>query len=414
MKTQIRLVVLVTLGAWLLCIPANCMSKTREAVGLSSREIAAEVVELPFRLVSDHIVLSASINGSREIDILLDTGMPMRGVILLDPAMVEGIDLEYAGTLELGGGGSDVPKTADVAVRATISISGTDFNGQRVMVLREGGFADDWPVAAIIGKTVFDRVVEIDFANSKIRLYESIDGLPGEPGERFSLGFTMGIPVIDAVVKDGSAQPLGVSLIADTGVNDSFLLFTYSHEGLKLPDETLRCKGGVLGEGLTGDMLGNLGRTPELQLGPFTLTEVITGYPDESTMGHAGMLGQNGFMGIGIMKRFTVVFDYRQDALYLKPNLSYREPFEWNMAGLLVWVKRDGFLQVKDIVEASPGWENGIRPGDVITSVEGKDVKDMGNAEVFDAFSREGAEISLTIRREEGHKTVSLKLRRLI
>jgi S1-C subfamily serine protease len=126
------------------------------------------------------------------------------------------------------------------------------------------------------------------------------------------------------------------------------------------------------------------------------------------------MLGQNGFMGIGIMKRFTVVFDYGQEAFYLKPGRSYREPFEWNMAGLLVWVNRDGFLQVKDIVEASPGWDKGIRPGDIITAIDGRDVSEMSNAQMFDAFARDGAEVALSIRRDGDRKTVSLRLRRLI
>ncbi len=414
MRATARLPVLIALCALLIGLPAACSARAREVIHPPAEEVAAGVAELPFRLVSDHIILSASINGSDEIDILLDTGMPLRGVIVLDPSLVEGISLDYVGTLDLGGGGSDGPRTADVAARATVSISGNEFTGQRVMILREGDFADDWPVAAIIGRTLFDHVVEIDFASSVIRLYESADRIPGGPGERIELDFTMGIPVVDAAVKTNSTPPLPVTLIADTGVNDSFLLFEYSHDGLDLPDNTIRCKGGVLGEGLTGDMLGTLGRIPALEVGPFTLTDVITGYPDEETMGHAAMLGQNGFMGIGIMKRFTVVFDYGDESLYLKPNQSYSQPFEWNMAGLLVWVNRNGYLQVKDIVESSPGWENGIRPGDVIIAVDGTTIKDMSNTEVFDAFSRDGAEVSLTILRDADHKTVSLKLRRLI
>ncbi|MGD8629019.1 MAG: hypothetical protein PVH52_08035, partial [bacterium] len=353
MRTQTRLAVLLTLGILLLAMPAGCLSKARRAPDRPSSRMAAEVIEFPFRLVSDHIVLSASINGSAEMDMLLDTGMPMRGAILLDPSLIDGIDLEYVGSVDLAGGGSDTPKTADVAARATISISGNDFTGQRVMILREGGFADDWPVGAIIGKTLFERVVQIDFDNSTIRLYAGIDDMAADPGEKLGMDFTMGIPVIDAAVRTGPGQALPVSLIADTGVSDAFLLFAYSDDGLKLPDNILRCRDGLLGEGLTGDMLGSLGRTPELEIAGFTLTDIITGYPDESTMGHAAMLGQNGFMGIGMMKRFTVVFDYGQEAFYLKPGRSYREPFEWNMAGLLVWINREGFLQVKDIVEAS-------------------------------------------------------------
>jgi hypothetical protein len=38
----------------------------------------------------------------------------------------------------------------------------------------------------------------------------------------------------------------------------------------------------------------------------------------------------------------------------------------------------------------------------------------MKNAEIFDAFSRDGAEISLSVLRDEDLRKVSLKLRRLI
>jgi hypothetical protein len=372
------------------------------------------VAQVPFTIVCNHIVVPVRINDSEAIDVLLDTGMPLEGLILLDRELASQIGLEYSGRIELGGGGADGSTAADVASGATLSIADVALSDQPVMVLRETEFAEDWPASGIIGETIFEYAVEIDYESLTINLYDNVDDMPEDPGEELELTFTMGIPVVEGAVAVDGDDTIPVMLMTDTGVSDGLLLFTYSDRRLNLPENVIEGVNGILGEGLSGDMKGKIGRVAELRLGPYVLENVVAGFPDEDTMGHATMLGQNGFVGNDVFKRFTVVFDYSGRRMFLKPNKRFTEPFEWNMAGLLFGMTRDGHLQVLEVMQASPGLEAGIGPGDVITAIDGHDVRDLDYEEVHRLLTREGEQVKLAVRRDSQIFSLSLTLRRLI
>jgi hypothetical protein len=280
-------------------------------------------------------------------------------------------------------------------------------------VLRETSFADDWPAGAVLGTTWFDHAVEIDFSSSTIRLYEDVEDLPRDPGHEFHLAFTMGIPVLEAeIAVDDSLVP--VTLIADTGVNSPLLVFPYSGSGLSAPDNAVQTRTGVLSEGLSGDIHGKIGRVARLKLGPYDFSGVVAAFPTRKSMGHADVLGQNGFVGTGLFKRFSVVFDYPNERLFLDPNATYGERFEWNMAGLLMAVNRDGFIQVKDVVEGTSGDLEDLRPNDVIVALEGSDVRELDSESVHRLFNEEGARLHLDVQRGSDRLEVTLTLRRIL
>jgi len=382
------------------------------AVQIRSQE--TPLVEIPFTLVDDHIVLPVTINDSPEIDVLLDTGMPMKGLMLLDREAAKQLGLKYSGTVDLGGGGDSEMVTADVISGVTLAFAGFGFPAQSIFVLRDTDFADDWPADGVLGTTLFEHTVEIDFSASIIRLYRDIDDLPRDPGHEFDITFTMGIPVVEAgiAVDDDNLEP--VTLIADTGVNTPLLVFPYSGGDLVVPEDAVRTRTGVLSEGLTGDVYGELGRVSRLELGPYDFKDVVAGFPTRASMGHANVLGQNGFVGTGLFKHFAVVFDYSNESLYLDPNESYGERFEWNMAGLLMGINRDGFLQVKDVVEGTAGAREDIRADDIIVTVNDRDVRTLDNATIQRLFNEEGARLHLSVQRGSNRIKATLTLRRIL
>jgi hypothetical protein len=408
------------IGAALLSFVIFSGSVAKVEVGRSTTEsssrsdTAAYVAQIPFDVVDNYIVISVGIEDLIEEDMLLDTCMGFKGVLLLDREIGDGLGLEYSGQIPLGGGGTEGVRTADIASGITLSIDGIGFPNQQILVLRECEFASDWPVEAIIGATMFDYVVEIDFENLVIQLYSSVEDMPEPPGAEFDLTFTMGIPVIEAAVAVADEDPLPVMLISDTGVSDPLLLFTYSHEEIDLPDRFIRGANGILDEGLNGDVSGSISRIAELRIGPFIFEDVVAHFPDEGSMGTADMLGQNGFVGGGILRRFTVVFDYRGRRLFLRPNKHYPEPFEWNMAGLIMGINRDGHPQVRDIIPSSPAAAAGMHADDIIIAIDGKDTSKLHSDDISRVFRQEGKEINLTIRRGSQEVKRSLTLRRLI
>jgi len=394
--------------------PAVCGCLPAVTAAVQVRSAGTPLVEIPFTLVDDHIVLPVTINNSPRIDVLLDTGMPIEGLMLMDRKIAEDLGLEYSGTVELGGGGEARTVTADVARGVSLALAGFGFPGQSVFVLKNGDFADDWPAGGVLGTTMFDHIVEIDFSESIIRLYGDMDDLPRDPGYEFGLSFTMGIPVIEAGVAVDGEDTRPVSLMVDTGVNAPLLIFPYSRSDLVAPDNAIRTRTGVLSEGLTGDVSGQIGRVSRLELGPYEFSGVVAGFPTRAGMGNATVLGQNGFVGTGLLKRFTVVFDYSNGSLYLDPNESYGERFEWNMAGLLMGVNGDGFLQVKDVVENTPAAREDIMANDIIVTLNGRDVRDLDNDTIHRLFNEEGARLHLLVQRGSDRFKATLTLRRIL
>jgi hypothetical protein len=392
--------------------PSASIQSVRPAVEVLQG--ASPLAEIPFVLIDDHIAVQVRIGDSPAIEMILDTGMPIKGAMFLDRQEARKLDLKYSATMELGGGGETITRTADVVAAATLSLAGFAFPGQQVLVLRQTDFADDWPAGAILGTTFFDHVVEIDFSKSLIRLYKSIEDLPEDPGERLDLAFKMGIPVVEARIGIEGEDLLPVRLIADTGVNAPLLVYAHSDSRIRVPKDAVQTRSGVLSEGLAGDVKGEIGRVARFEIGPYDFREVVAGFPTEASMGRANMLGQNGFVGTGILKRFNVVFDYPNRHLYLRPNETYGDAFEWNMAGLLMGANREGFLQVKDVVEGSPGAQHDMRPNDVIVAVNGRDVRDLGDRTLQDLFNDEGAQLHLSVQRGSSRFEVTLTLRRII
>jgi hypothetical protein len=270
----------------------------------------------------------------------------------------------------------------------------------------------DWPAKGVIGGTLFDCIVEIDYESTLIHLYR--DGLPDDPGQEFPVTFTQGIPVIQASVVVDDTVRTPVQLIIDTGCNDPLLLFRYSDERIRPTGPVIRGIEGVLADGLVGKILGSVGRISRLEIGPFVLDQVTTAFPDEATMGPALALGQNGMLGNELLERFKVAFDYEGGRIFLKPNDDFSRPFEFNMAGLVLQANPEGHLVVKDLIKDSPGEQCGIRQGDVIVAINARRLEKRTTDGALRQFTQDGATLSLTIERDSERIDRKLTLRRLI
>lgn len=70
------------------------------------------------------------------------------------------------------------------------------------------------------------------------------------------------------------------------------------------------------------------------EIGSYKFKQVITAFPDScSVMSKLADTKRNGSIGINLLKRFVVLFDYQQGHLYLKPNYNFKQPFEHDMSG---------------------------------------------------------------------------------
>jgi hypothetical protein len=84
----------------------------------------------------------------------------------------------------------------------------------------------------------------------------------------------------------------------------------------------------VIGRGASGEVRAYVTNSPSLTVAGFTLKNVPTSYPDES-LGPIGRdFDQNGNLGAGVLRRFTVVYDYPNRRMYLEPNQHFADEFK--------------------------------------------------------------------------------------
>ncbi|MFQ6070030.1 MAG: S41 family peptidase [Candidatus Aminicenantales bacterium] len=90
------------------------------------------------------------------------------------------------------------------------------------------------------------------------------------------------------------------------------------------------------------------------------------------------------------------------------------KPFEFNMLGISYEQRMDGSLYVRDVITDSPASERGIKKGDVIIAIDGKNLQDYKYMDIYDLFRKENKKIKITLQRESNQIKVSLTLKRLI
>jgi S1-C subfamily serine protease len=112
-----------------------------------------------------------------------------------------------------------------------------------------------------------------------------------------------------------------------------------------------------------------------------------------------------GFIGAGILSRFTVDSDYAHKTMTLTPNDHYGEPFEVDASGMRLVAEGPDWktIQVAAISPGGPAAEAGLKAGDILNSVDGKVPPPL--FELKKLLTHPGPSISFTILRSGKQST---------
>jgi len=215
----------------------------------------------------------------------------------------------------------------------------------------------------LVGYEMFRRFdVCIDYAARKVTLSE-----PGKlppPAGATVLPFTLDehTPIVTGAI-DG--LPLRVTV--DSGSRSALTLnspFVREHDLLKRYHADVES---VVGWGVGGAARGNAVRFGTLKLGELA----IDGIAGELFTGNKGAFANpdlGGNLGGGVLRRFTVTFDYQAKKMYLEPNAEYGKPDAFDRSGL--WLLADGdALKVTDVAANSAGAQAGLRVDDRVIAI---------------------------------------------
>ncbi len=182
-----------------------------------------------------------------------------------------------------------------------------------------------------------------------------------------------------------------------------------------LPDKFISAN---LGVGLGGNINGYIGRIDHLKLGKYEFEKPLCAFPYYEDVGSkVTSIKRNGSIGNQLLKRFEVIFDYKNNCIYLRPNAFINEAFEHDMSGIELYSTGENFKRyfINRIESQSPADDLGIQIGDELISVNFKPTNQMTFDEISELFkSKDGRNLILEIRRGEEFSKMVITLKRRI
>jgi hypothetical protein len=344
-------------------VPLSAYARpTAPPVGATIDGDAPEVT-IPFRLLNNHIYVSAKVNGKGPYNFIVDTG----GHTLLSSRLANEIGLKIVGAAAMSGAGektaqSGFTRVGEIALGAVRMRDQLGFVAQIYDKSIEG-FAVD----GMVGFELFRRfAVRIDYGHDTLTLTNPTRFDPTGAGLVIPFVFYDHLPMVSGKIADLPAR-----FDIDTGSRSEVDItgpFVRAHH--------LRARFGkgvsaVTGWGVGGPSRSYVVRLPSLTFGNAPPVMGPIAGLSEDKRGAISDPNYDGNIGSGFLKRFVVTFDYAHQKMYLKPaRPAPVDVGDFDRAGMWINAGPDGFV-VTEVTSGGPAAHAGIQLGDVITELNG-------------------------------------------
>ena|SRR5579883_1527512 len=235
-------------------------------------------------------------------------------------------------------------------------------------------------IRGIIGMDFLSKyVVQVDFENGRVRFFHSA---PEHAGDRIPVSFQRNVPCIEAYLPSLQRRE---TFMIDTG---STYFGNMKQELLDVIARSGKARriGDALTAGLSGTEADGEWLVKSISVGKFESRDVVM------TQTKANLLG------LGFWSRFVVTFDFPNGAMYLKKSKRPRPPNDLNMSGLHV-LRIGGKTVVQSVDEGTAAARAGIKPDDVLVTVDGDRADQLSMFALRRRFCSEGKELHLTVSR---------------
>ena len=307
-------------------------------------------VVIPFKLINNLIFIPINVNGV-ELNFLLDTGV--EETILLSLEDKEEVNVYNVQKVKLRGLGSDDAIEGLKSTSNILSSNGYVDKSHDLYIVIDQSFNFSShigiPVNGIIGYHFFkNHLVEINYDRKKIIIYKETEKIKKKIGKSFTsvpMTIEKNKPYTTAIV-DLNAKSIETKLLLDLGNSDALWLFENKEKGITKPERNFE---DYLGKGFSGDITGNRAKIAGFKLGRFEFEKPIVAIPDSSSIKNVSMVAnRSGSLGGEVFKRFTIIFDYKNEKMFLRKSSHYNSRFEYNMSG--IELQNEGLQWVQETV----------------------------------------------------------------
>ena len=352
-----------------LVFTASCNPQERE----KSLRDAGETKNLPLPrnaipvIYEDYIHIKGSVNGNEGI-FLIDTGADN---LYLDTLFYAAGGYSFKNLLNYRIEGVWTGYQNIIIIQDTVDFSFGNYRYKTsfVPVMKLKPIGGDF-IDGLLGTAYFlNSVLEINYSREYIQIYKSIDqvdvkGYDMVPLKKIDHSYTVPVKItIDDLTLSGN-------FLIDLANPSSSLTTLAAYENNLQDKIELKAKfydayGGVGGESAGYEFIAQ-----SVAISNFSLPNAILGYSIDT----AGMLKEGdyiGMLGNNILDRFSLIFDFPNNNLYIRPGENFEEPFVFNKLGFK-YVDRcetlGGWI-VTGMYDGSMAEQLGLRVDDKIISI---------------------------------------------
>lgn len=367
--------------------PGEFTEDVRFADGRSAAEIQLEIDGV-------HLFLKGQLNDSGSLWFILDTGAEMTAI---DEEVVDDLGLEKVGQV-MGGGGGEGKVSVSFVQNVSFHLPGIELADQTlataalhdILEARAGRKID-----GILGYDFISRfVVKIDYRNSKLYLYDRKKWEYQGSGSEVPIRLVDNNPVCDVTITLPDGRSIIGNFYVDTGSGATISFtrpFTEENGLLSALPKIVESVGGGIG----GISRNYLGRIAAVRIGGLAFKAPTCSFSRDN-LGAGADASYAGKIGGRILERCTVILDYERKRILLEPNASFGTAFNGPMSGMGVTTGGRGdwhTFTIISVIDGSPADKAGVKPGDVIVSVDDKPATTFFKRDLTAMFRKNGRTI---------------------
>jgi hypothetical protein len=321
-------------------------------------------VAVPFEWRDGHIVIGVRINDSAPLRLAFDTGAS--ATVLFETERTRGWRLQAERQIPIGGASG-----VDLVNGAKLSLDGievTDLTLLHVPLRNSPIFANDDEAYfdGAVGYDLLHRfVTQIDYVNRVIRFFKGPASVAEDPSWRVvPIDVRRRVPVIDVQLRGARRGSESVRLLVDSGAPAYAYMNPDLTRRIVVPARNFLTRG----RSFNGPYERVTARLAAFSLGGFEFPGLVTHFDrtDFKDLGRAV-----GLIGNGVLRNFDLIFDYRARTLAMRRNAHFDANSKADRSGLDLQPHRAGAI-VRSVAPGSKAEELGLKPGDVITDIDGQ------------------------------------------
>jgi hypothetical protein len=372
---------------------------------------------IPFNLVRNLVIIKVMINNKGPYNFALDTGVGF--MLITDPAVVDSINITSKRTLKISGLGEGKPYEAFVTPPLKVDIDGLTSHNVSAAVFKEDVFGlssyTGMPIHGLLGYEFFSHLaVKVSFTDSLIQVAEPKNMRFYRRGVKIPITIEDKKPHLATKVMFANGTQKQSKLIVDLGAGH-FLSMENLDNKAELQNIAIPAN---LGMSINGLINGTISRIKEVDLGKYKMKNVITSFPEYDEHLKELSSTRDGNLGIAMLKKFDVIFNYPGSCIYLRPGPAFSKKDEHDMSGLVYFADVRDELQHIIIHKVEPGTageEAGLLPYDEIVAINFKPVHPLSMQQIDNLFrSANNRTLLLGIFRKGKYINVAITLKRRI